>query len=95
LLLAVSWASATVCELVASCNCCSPSIFVVDGSFVSITLDDDSSKEGVITGKIIWDEELSVTVSISLLIGAVSVGGIAWVALSIAVGRSLSSIWDV
>lgn len=78
---------------VISCVCCSFSLtIVVDGSFVWITRADDSSNDGTIIGKIV--SEFSVVDSVSLLVGAVSVGGIACVALSIAVGRSLSSICE-
>jgi len=68
-------------------------VVVVDSSFVSIIRADDSSNDGTNDGKIV--SEFSVVDSFSLVfVDAVSVGGMACVALSIAVGRSLSSFCD-
>lgn len=78
------------------CSVPSIPVVIIEGSFVWITRADDSSNDETINGKIVSDvEEFSVLDSSSLLLFAVvvvvSVGGMAWVALSIAVGRSSSS----
>lgn len=75
------------------CSLLSSVVVLVEGSLVWITRAEDSSNDGTMIGKIVSEDEgLSVFDSSSLLLGAVSVGGIACVALSIAVGRSSSSI---
>jgi len=67
-----------VCVTIVSCDCCS-----------SWTIVDDSSNDGIIIGNIVWGD-----VSLSLFVVTVLVGGIVFVALSIAVGRALSSVSD-
>jgi hypothetical protein len=81
-----------VCDVEFGTSC--PSSTVVDDSFVSIILGIVSSNEGTIIGKFASDDEFSVVDSASLFVGSVFVGGMVCVALSIAVGRSLSSICD-
>lgn len=81
------------------CDCSSSEtvVSVVADSELRMTLGEDSSKEGTMTGRTVSSEGLSVVDSDSLLMTAVSTGaggGMACVAVSIAVGRSFSSLWD-
>jgi hypothetical protein len=78
-----------------SCDCCSSSTVVVDGSFVWTTLNDnDSSNERTIRNKIVSEDQLDVVDSVSLLVVLVFIEGMTWITLSITIKHSSSSIRD-
>lgn len=80
-----------VCIIDVSCDCCSSCIFVD----VWETFDDDSSNDGTINGNMVWEDVSIVELdSFSLLVLVAFVTGIAFVALSIAIGWWLSLISD-